>query len=321
MELLFLGTSSGTPTKSRNVTGLALIEEKGSTWYLIDCGEGTQHQLLHTKLSVNDLQAIFITHVHGDHCYGLPGLLASAGMNGRRSPLKIIAPEGIAAWYEATKVQTQLYLPFEIQFIETESLVGCKLGNMLVDAVALSHRVPSFAYVFTEAQVEVNLDTEKLLLNGVPKGPLWGKLKNGFDVIHEGKTIHSHEYIKAETKPRKIVIGGDNSNPELLANACQGCSVLVHEATYTIDVAKKVGDSVGHSHAGLIASFAERASIPNLVLTHFSPRYQANTEISPSIKDIQSEALSVFHGNLILAKDFMRYKLKKTGEFILVENQ
>lgn len=321
MELLFLGTSSGTPTKSRNVTGLALIEEKGSNWYLIDCGEGTQHQLLQTKLSVNNLQAIFITHVHGDHCYGLPGLLASAGMSGRRSPLKIIAPEGIAAWCEATKLHTQLYLPFEVQFIEAESLAGFACGNMLVDAIALSHRVPSYAYAFTEAQVETNLDTEKLIANAIPKGPLWSQLKSGIDVVLNGKTIKAQGYLKSENKPRKIVVGGDNDNPDLLSHACRHCNVLVHEATYTADVAKKVGDGVGHSYAGLVASFAQRAAIPNLVLTHFSPRYQFNTGISPSINDIRDEALAVFSGNLILAEDFMRYKLKKTGEFMLVENQ
>ncbi|CAM5602375.1 Ribonuclease BN [Stutzerimonas stutzeri] len=94
--LVFLGTSSGTPTPARNVTGLALQEDAGKAWYLIDCGEGTQHRLLRMPLSLHDLRAIFITHVHGDHCYGLPGLLASAGMMGRRHPLEIIAPAGIA---------------------------------------------------------------------------------------------------------------------------------------------------------------------------------------------------------------------------------
>ena len=94
MNLKFLGTSAGVPTKNRNVSGVALRESKGKGWYLIDCGEGTQHQVLHTKLSFHSLKAIFITHVHGDHCYGLPGILASAGMGGRKAPLTIVAPAG-----------------------------------------------------------------------------------------------------------------------------------------------------------------------------------------------------------------------------------
>ncbi|RYY73609.1 MAG: ribonuclease Z [Gammaproteobacteria bacterium] len=320
MDLLFLGTSSGTPTKTRNVTGLALIEEKGSAWYLIDCGEGTQHQLLHTSLSINDLKAIFITHVHGDHCYGLPGLLASAGMHGRKSSLKVIAPKGIADWFHSTQTHTQLYLPFEIQFVETESLIDTEFGNFLVSSATLSHRVPSYAYVFTENSVEANLDTEKLTLSGIPKGPLWGMLKKGINVVHDGKTIQADEYLKASNKPRKIVIGGDNDRPDLLIEACHNCNVLVHEATYTSDVAAKVGDGVGHSYAGLVASFAEMVSIPHLVLTHFSARYQSVTETSPSIKDIENEASAIFSGHLILAEDFARYRLKKTGEFFRVDN-
>ena len=113
----FLGTSSGTPTKQRNVSGLALQESKGRGWYLIDCGEATQHQLLHTKLSLNTLKGIFITHVHGDHCYGLPGLLGSAGMTGRTEPLTIVAPAGIREWIEATQRFTEFHLSFELNFV------------------------------------------------------------------------------------------------------------------------------------------------------------------------------------------------------------
>ncbi|CAM3478313.1 Metallo-beta-lactamase domain-containing protein [Halomonas casei] len=97
MHLQFLGTSAAVPTKTRNVSGVAVheSESKGKGWYLIDCGEGTQHQVLHTKLSFHSLKAIFITHVYGDHCYGLPVILASAAMGGRKTPLTTVAPAGI----------------------------------------------------------------------------------------------------------------------------------------------------------------------------------------------------------------------------------
>ncbi|WP_444997439.1 MBL fold metallo-hydrolase [Aliikangiella sp. IMCC44359] len=95
MELIFLGTSSGVPTKNRNVSGLAIKMQKNKHWYLVDCGEATQHQILHTKLSIKYLEAIFITHVHGDHCYGLPGLLASMSMAGKTEMLTIVAPKNI----------------------------------------------------------------------------------------------------------------------------------------------------------------------------------------------------------------------------------
>lgn len=320
MDLLFLGTSSGTPTKSRNVTGLALLEEKGKAWYLIDCGEGTQHQLLHTSLSLNDLQAVFITHVHGDHCYGLPGLLASAGMSGRRSPLPIIAPIGINAWFDATQHHTQLHLPFDVHFIETEALREWCIGNVNVSAIALSHRVPSYAYSFTETNSEAHLDTEKLIMDGLPKGPLWGKLQRGIDVEFEGNFYTAAHYHIHENRPRKIVIGGDNDNPALLLDACKECHVLVHEATYTADVAERMGGSFGHSSAERVARFAQAADIPHVVLTHFSARYQANPERSPSIADIRDEAARNYSGHLFLADDFARYRLNRVGEFFLLEN-
>ena len=122
MEVIFLGTSSGVPTKHRNVTAIAVKMLKSKSWYLVDCGEGTQHQILHTNLSLNNLQAIFITHVHGDHCYGLPGLLASAAMSGRTNSLTIIGPGNIREFIENTQKTTQMRLSFNINFIDVEKV-------------------------------------------------------------------------------------------------------------------------------------------------------------------------------------------------------
>ncbi|MCW7540139.1 ribonuclease Z [Aquabacterium sp. A7-Y] len=314
MDLLFLGTSSGTPTKVRNVTGLALIEDTCRAWYLVDCGEATQHQLLHTRLSLNDLQAIFITHVHGDHCYGLPGLLASAGMSGRRKPLQIIAPTGIAGWMASTRELTRLHLPFELQFLATESLTGWKNNNWVVTAVPLSHRVPSFGYSFSEATLEPKLDTERLTLQGIPQGPLWGQLKKGMDVVHAGKLLKSSDYVCYPHKPRRIVVGGDNDRPELLTEACREAQVLVHESTYTSDTASKVGAGMGHSAAASVARFAQSVGLPHLLLTHFSARYGSDASQSPSIEDLRREAREHYQGSLFLAEDFARYRLDKTGQ-------
>ncbi|MGP5176966.1 MULTISPECIES: MBL fold metallo-hydrolase [Psychrobacter] len=138
LKLTFLGTSAGVPTKQRNVTALAIEclnphisgsqqgsqNKKSRPWLLIDCGEGTQQQLLHTKLSLRQLTAICITHVHGDHCYGLPGLLASAAMSGRREPLTLIAPKAISALLDAFILHTELYLPFTLNFASIEDLLS-----------------------------------------------------------------------------------------------------------------------------------------------------------------------------------------------------
>ena len=137
LKLTFLGTSAGVPTKQRNVTALAIEclnpyhsgtnqqqNKKSRPWLLIDCGEGTQHQLLHTKLSLHQLHVICITHVHGDHCYGLPGLLASAAMSGRTAPLILIAPKAIATLLDAVISTTELHFPFAINFMAIEDLLS-----------------------------------------------------------------------------------------------------------------------------------------------------------------------------------------------------
>lgn len=317
MDIIFLGTSSGTPTKTRNVTAIAIIESQGSDWYLIDCGEGTQHRLLYTRLSLNALKAIFITHIHGDHCYGLPGVLASAGMNGRTKPLTIVAPKGIKEWFESTQTYTQLYLPYELTFAETEHFSEQAFGQFSVSSTKLSHRVPSFAYSFIELNVDASLDIERLKAFGVPQGPMWGKLKSGVDVEHQGQILRSSEFIRYVNKPRKVVVCGDNDTPELLRAECVSCDVLVHESTYTEALASKAREA-GHSYAKLVASFAQSCALPNLLLTHFSPRYQLESEAGTSVNDIKKEAQAEYTGTLFLASDLETYRLNKLGELSLV---
>lgn len=320
MNLLFLGTSAGVPTKQRNVSGVALRESKGKGWYLIDCGEGTQHQVLHTKLSLNSLQTILITHLHGDHCYGLPGLLASAAMNGREAPLTIVAPAGIKAWLDATCEATQLSLPFAWEFVCSDDLPSVEFERIAVTTYRLSHRAPSYAYGFTERKVESALDVDKLAQKGIPRGPLWGQFKQGFDIEFAGERLQSRDFLMSKHKPRKVVIAGDNDQPDLLSKACAGAQVLVHEATYTEAMAEKAGD-VGHSYAKQVAAFAESVALPNLVLTHFSPRYQLNPHASPSIEDIRKEAQRVYSGSLYLARDFGEFTLDKAGHFAEIEDE
>ncbi|QPL46831.1 ribonuclease Z [Halomonas sp. A40-4] len=320
MNILFLGTSAGVPTKQRNVSGVALRESKGKGWYLIDCGEGTQHQVLHTKLSLNSLKAILITHVHGDHCYGLPGLLASAAMNGREAPLTIVAPAGIKAWLDATCEATQLSLPFDVEFVCSDDLPSVEFERIAITTYRLSHRAPSYAYGLTERKVESALDVDKLAQKGIPRGPLWGQLKQGFDIEFAGERLKSRDFLISKHKPRKVVVAGDNDQPDLLSEACAGAQVLVHEATYTEAMAEKAGD-VGHSYARQVATFAESVALPNLVLTHFSPRYQLNPHASPSIEDIRKEAQSVYSGSLYLARDFSEYTLDKAGHFAEIEGE
>lgn len=316
MDLQFLGTSSGVPTKARNVSATAIIESAGQGWYLVDCGEGTQHQLLRSPLSVRDLRAILITHVHGDHCFGLPGLLASAGMSGRSEPLTLVLPAALQGWVQQTLAVSETYLPFELQIQALETFSGLQNGNISVCTVELSHRVRSWAYVFEERDPSPRLDTERLKADGIPAGPLWGQLAHGQAVEHQGRQLDPLAYLQPTRAPQRVIVCGDNDRPELLAGVAQGVDVLVHEATFTQPVIDRSQTSFGHSTAAAVALFAQQAAVKNLVLTHFSARYQCAPGRGNSIEEIRQEALAGYHGNLTLARDLQRYHLGRDSVLV-----
>lgn len=315
MEIIFLGTSAGVPTKARNVSATAIRRQGAKSWYLVDCGEGTQQQLLHTRLSLSRLEAILITHVHGDHCYGLPGLLASAAMTGRERPLLIVGPRALKRFVEATQASTGLYLPYSIEFLCVEDLTGpVTTYAFLIESAKLSHRVPSYGYTFLETQLERKLDTQKLEASGIARGPVWGRLVKGEDVrLDDGSVLRSKDFLLPLRAPRKLVVGGDNDTPELLEDACSGASVLVHEATYTQDIVERLGTSNQHATAAAVAEFAQTRQLANLVLTHFSPRYQYGRGAPASISDVKKEARRHYQGSLFLANDFDIYQLSRDG--------
>ncbi|OAN93770.1 MBL fold metallo-hydrolase [Marinobacter sp. EhC06] len=321
MEFTFLGTSAGTPTKSRNVTGLALSHGGPKHWYLIDCGEGTQHQLLRTHHSVIQLQAIFITHIHGDHTFGLPGLLTSASMLGRITPLYLVAPRPVRTFVEAALGNSDSSLSFELRFVDSEAEnFRWEDDALSVTAVPLSHRVSCRAFVFTEKNLERQLLRDKLEADGIEAGPAWGRLQQGQDVVLEdGRLARCDDYTRIARKPRKVIVAGDNDQPDLLLEASTDVQVVVHEATYTQEVSDRVGPWPQHSSAAQVARFAEAAGVPNLVLTHFSSRYQLNPDAYPHIGEIESEATGIYRGKLYLARDFARYTLSKDLMFNATE--
>ncbi|MES3020634.1 MAG: ribonuclease Z [Pseudomonadota bacterium] len=310
-KLTFLGTSSGVPTKYRNVTALALQTALNRDWWLIDCGEATQQRLQHIALTVHELAGICITHVHGDHTYGLPGLLASASMNGRKRPLILIAPKAVRAWLEATFLHTDLFLTYPIVHIavDGDQEVHQEPG-LRITSHALSHRAPSVAYRFAVETNKWKLDNAALQARGVGPGPVWGKLQSGHDVqLDDGTVLAAAEFRVAQVDRTALVIGGDNDTPALLSGACEGAQLLVHEATYTEAILQKVGPGPTHSSVQRVAQFATARALPNLILTHFSPRYD-NTE---GMAEIAAEARLHYAGKLFLARDFDSYELTADG--------
>lgn len=326
-KLTFLGTSSGVPTKFRNVSalsvGLAGADwSNNSPWVLVDCGEATQHQLLKTKIKPSGLELVLITHLHGDHCYGLPGLLASLSMNGRQKPLTIIGPAKLQDFIQAVIGLTEINIGFDINFINVHDLIErdfiYKLStnwHLSVRAYPLSHRCDSFAFSLTQEYRTKKLDIELLDRLGVPK-TFWNLILNtdqeslaleGFGVLVVDLVI------KQILHRQKIVIAGDNDQPALLADAVADAELLVHEATYTQAIkdkilAKNLFDPK-HSSALQVATFAQKYKIPHLALTHFSARFlpfDKPGNQQPNMGHIRQEVKSVYQGQLTLAEDFLQ---------------
>ncbi|MFC6672338.1 MBL fold metallo-hydrolase [Marinobacterium aestuariivivens] len=315
MQLIFLGTSSGTPTRRRNVSGLALSLRGGRDWILVDCGEGTQHRLLRTPLSTQRLQAICISHVHGDHCYGLPGLLASAQLNGRTAPLSLIGPASLWDYLQGVIASTALHLDFPLHFLDVDRVpAGLEIGGFGISAWPLSHRVPSFAFRFVEASVPLRLLSGRLERDGIPRGPLWGALQRGESVqLPDGLCVDGADYTRPAWRARSVVVGGDNDCPDLLGEACSDADLLVHEATYDEEIRVRIGPEPMHSSAARVAAFAERRGLPHLVLTHFSPRYQKGGGRGLPLARLEQEARERYSGDLWLAEDYDCFELDRNG--------
>lgn len=317
LKLTFLGTSAGVPTRMRNVSALAVhAPMTGPGWYLVDCGEGTQQQLQRAHLSLHHLAAVCITHAHGDHCYGLPGLLASAGLGQRQRPLHLIAPPPVWQWLQATQQCTDLHLPYALAFTDIATLREQPLHlatsgptSLRLSAHPQRHRSPSHAFRFELQQRQAKLDAAALHAIGLPPGPAWRALQSGQSVMHQGRPLHSRDFVHAHTRHLAAVLGGDNAQPDVLRSACEGAQLLVHEATYSQAALQKAGPNPMHSSAHAAAAFAQSANLPNLILTHFSPRHHSQAEQ----RLLMQEVRAAYGGNAFLAQDFDQFTLDFDG--------
>ncbi|WP_390404557.1 ribonuclease Z [Lacticaseibacillus jixiensis] len=275
MEIEFLGTGAGSPSKTRNVSSVALklLDERNEVW-LFDCGEGTQHQILKTTIRPRKVTKIFITHLHGDHIFGLPGFLASRANQGGEEPLVIYGPEGIERFVRTSLQVTQTRLPYKVSFkLLTNPGIAFEDETFKVTFDTLEHRILAFGFRVEEKPHPGELLIDKVRQAKVPAGPLYGKLKAGETItLADGRILNGHDFIGPAQSGRTVAIFGDTRRTPHAQALAQDADVLVHESTFGPDEAK-LARQYYHTTNIQAAQLAKAAHVKRLLLTHISARY------------------------------------------------
>ncbi|MBY9082043.1 ribonuclease Z [Paenibacillus sp. HN-1] len=300
MEIYFLGTNAGVPTLLRNVTSVALrlLEERRSFW-MFDCGEGTQHQVLRSPLRLGKLEKLFITHLHGDHIFGLPGLLSSRAYQGGTAPLTVYGPPGLKSFIELSMSVSQSRIPYKLEVVEHTGGQIFEDDHFKVEAALLEHRIDSYGYRVTEKDRPGSLNAELLRSYGLKPGPLYGVLKSGQDVsLEDGTVIKASEVLSQPKKGRIVTVLGDTRPCGNTVPLAHEADLLIHEATFKHELSKMAHEYY-HSTTIQAAETAKEAGARQLILTHFSSRYGSMDELLPLL----DEARTVFP-NTLLAEEF-----------------
>jgi ribonuclease Z len=307
MKIIPLGTSSGKPTLRRNVSGLDVVGEV--EWWLFDCGEGTQMQIERAGLSPQKLVGIFISHLHGDHFNGLPGLLSSMALDNREKELTLVGPVGIHEYLDLLASLKICYVNYPLNLIEfneksfansAESLVY-ESPKLTVVTRPLDHRVFALGFRLEEKIRPGRFNLERARELGIPAGPLYSQLQAGKSVtLSNGCVIHSSEVL-GEPRPGKIVSYCLDTRPCLNAvKLAENADWLIHEATFTEDHLEE-SHHFGHSTAVQAAEVAAEARAKRLLITHFSSRYT-------DVRQLVEEA-SVIFPETFAAEDLAEFEV------------
>ncbi len=271
MRVTFLGTSGAVPTTERNTTAIA-VEREGDR-LLFDCGEGTQRQMMRYGAGFA-IGHIFLTHLHGDHVLGLPGLLQTWDFNDRESPLAIHAPAGTRQQVESLVAATGDRPEYPVRINQvTPGTVALERDAYTVRAFDVDHRTTAVGYALVEDDRRGRFDREHAEDDlGIPPGPKYSKLHAGESIEHDGRTVHPGEVVGPPRPGRRLVYTGDTRPCESVVEAAENADLLVHDGTFADDLAERATETA-HSTASEAARVAHDADARRLVLTHVSSRY------------------------------------------------
>jgi ribonuclease Z len=296
---VFLGTGGSWPSPERNVSAIAV--KRGSEVLLFDCGEGTQRQLMKSTVSFMQVSRIFITHFHGDHFLGLPGLLQSMSLNDRKQELEVYGPEGCADLIHAI-MNLGYYNPtYPVKMYDVKPGDVIKFEEYVVSAGEASHKVPALVYALEERPRPGKFNKPRALELGIPEGRYFSMLQSGKTVEHEGRTFTPDMVMGPPRPGRKIVYTGDTKPCDAVVEMARGCDVLIHDSTTALDLEEKA-NIYGHSSSRQAAEAAKKAGAAALFLTHISPRYDDTVQL-------EADAKAIFENSLV-AMDFLEYDVK-----------
>ncbi|MEM3444534.1 MAG: ribonuclease Z [Thermoplasmata archaeon] len=269
MEVIFLGTGGTVPTPERNTVSVAVRREKEVV--LFDCCEGCQKQIMKSTVSFMKIRKVFLTHFHGDHFLGLPGMLQTMGLLGRTEPLEIYGPEGTEEFIEGMLKTGYYGLEFEVKARMLKPGEAVETENFYVRAIKLNHLVPTNGYLFSEKERPGKFYPEKAEALGIPKR-LYGRLQRGESVRIGGKEVTPDMVIGPPRKGLSVAYCTDTT-PDWDFEVARDCTLLIHDATGTSELAERL-NTFGHSTAGQAAEIAAKSNAKMLALIHYSQRYK-----------------------------------------------
>jgi ribonuclease Z len=292
----FLGTGAAIPTADRSLPAVLLT--RNGEQIMFDCGEGVQRQMIKAKSGLHKPLKIFITHMHGDHVLGLPGLLQTMSLMDRQKPVELYAPQGIAHFLECLRETLQFQLTFQVNIHEIANPgIICEEEQYYVEAEHTNHAITSFAYAFIEKPRPGRFNIQKAIELGIPEGAAWGKLQRGEKyVLPNGQVVNPSVVSGPLRSGRKIIYTGDTKPFERFTQFAQNADLVIHEATFDDALAEKAAMD-GHSTPSQAATQAKIANAKSLVLTHISARYS-------DVTLLLTQARKVFE-NTQVASDFL----------------
>ena len=299
MKLVFLGTSAAQPTEYRGLSCICL--EREGEILMFDAGEAAQISYMKSGLGWNKKMKIFVTHMHGDHCVGILGLLQTMSMQNRTETLEIFGPSGIEEFIGANIKVLNFGLSFPILISTIKEGKVFENEKYQIEACKANHSVTAFSYLFEEKDKPGRFNVDKAKELGIPEGNLWNKLQNGNEITIGDKIISPKQVLGEKRPGKKIGISGDTMPTEELEKFFKGCDYLVFDSTF-LDEEKDKALDTHHSTAKQAATVAKNANVKNLVLTHFSARYKDE-------EGHLNEALEI-HDSVITAKDLLEIEIK-----------